>query len=92
MIFSQYKETCEILLNYPNIGDEDIKYYVKKEISNIPHANINVHSRSLISEFPGDELRCISKIQSHSANMTFSEKVDMLEFSIKLHTKKGNHQ
>ena len=24
MIFSQYKETCELLIDYPKIGDEDI--------------------------------------------------------------------
>ena len=48
MIFSQYKETCEVLLYYPTIGGEDIKYYLKKAISNILHANIDVHSRRLI--------------------------------------------
>ena len=25
MIFSQYKETCEVLLDYPKIGGENIK-------------------------------------------------------------------
>ena len=54
MIFSLHKETCEILLDYPTIGAEDIKYYTKKAIRNILHANIDVHSRRLIAEFPGD--------------------------------------
>ena len=74
MLFSMYKETCEVLLDYPTIGVEDIKYYVKKEIGNILHANIDVHSRRLISEFPVDGVKSISKLQSHCANMTFSEK------------------
>ena len=43
MIFSQYNETCELLLDFPKIGGWDIKYYVEKEIRNILHANIDVH-------------------------------------------------
>ena len=38
------------------------------------HANINVHSRILIAEFPKDGIKCIEKLQSHCANMTFAEK------------------
>ena len=26
MLFPQYKETCEVLLNYPEVGGEDITY------------------------------------------------------------------
>ena len=63
MIFSQYKETCQVLLDYTTIGGEDINDYVNKTISNILHANIDVHSRRLISEFPGDGVKCISKTQ-----------------------------
>ena len=74
MIFYQYKDTCKVLLYYPKIGGENIKDFVKKAIMNILHANINFHSRRLISEFPGDGLKCISKLQLHCANMTFSEK------------------
>ena len=74
MIFSQYKETSKLLLNYPKIGGEDIKDFVKKTIRNILHANIDVYSRSLISGFPGDGVKCISKLQSHCASMTFSDK------------------
>ena len=29
MIFSQYKENCEVLLYYPKIGGENIKYLKK---------------------------------------------------------------
>ena len=53
MIFSQYKETCEVLPDDPKIGREDIKYYVKKAIRNILHGNIDVHSRRLICSIPG---------------------------------------
>ena len=52
MIFSQYRETCEVLPKYSAIGGEDINYYVKKAISNILHENIDIHTRRLISELP----------------------------------------
>ena len=57
MILSQYKETCKVLLDYKKIGGEDIKYFVKRAIGNILHANIDVHSRWLIDEFPGDGVK-----------------------------------
>ena len=38
MIFSQYKETCEVLLDYPKIGGDDIiEDYAKKAIRNLLH-------------------------------------------------------
>ena len=50
MIFSKYKETCEVLLDYPKIGGGDIiEDYEKKAIRNILHENIDVHSRRLIA-------------------------------------------
>ena len=54
MIFSQYKETYEVLLDYPNIGGENIKEFGKMAIRNLLHVNIDVHSRILIAEFQGD--------------------------------------
>ena len=60
MIFSQYKETCEVLLYYPTIGGDDIiEYDAKKAIRNILHENIDVHSIRLIAEFPKDGIKCI---------------------------------
>ena len=50
MIFSQYKEACEVLLDYPKIGGEVIKDYVRKDIRNLLHENINDHSRRLFDE------------------------------------------
>ena len=41
---------------------------------NILHTNIDVHSRRLISEFPGGGIKCIEKLQSHCANINFSDK------------------
>ena len=68
MIFSQYRETCEVLLDYPKIGGDDvIEYYTKKAIRNLLHANIDVHSRRLIAEFAKDIIKCIEKLQSHCA-------------------------
>ena len=62
MIFSQYTENCEVLLDYPKIGGEDIKD-LKKPIKNIIYANIDVHSRRLFAEFPVDGIKCIKKFQ-----------------------------
>ena len=45
------------------------------EIRNILHENIDVHSRRLIAEFPGDGVKYISKLQSHCTNMTFTDKI-----------------
>ena len=74
MIFSQYRETCEVLLDYPKIGGDDVKDYAKQAIRNFLHANSDVHIRRLIAEFPKDGIKCIEKLQSHCANMTFSDK------------------
>ena len=72
MIFSQYKESCEVLLYYPKIGgDGIIEDYAKKAIRNLLYTNIDVHSRRLIAEFPKDGIKCIEKLQSHCANMNF---------------------
>ena len=38
------------------------------------HANINVHIRRLISEFPSDGIKFIERLQSHCANITFAGK------------------
>ena len=75
MIFSQYRETCEVLLDDPKIGGDDvIKDYEKKAIRKLLHANVDVHSRRLIYEFPNDGIKCIEKLQSQCANMTFADK------------------
>ena len=47
---------------------------MKKDIGNILHANIDVHSSRVFSEFPVDGIKCIERLQSHSANMTFADK------------------
>ena len=46
----------------------------KKAIRNLLHANIDVHSRRLIAEFPKYGIKCIEKLQSHCANMNFADK------------------
>ena len=38
------------------------------------YANIDLHSRRLIDEFPGDGVKCIEKLQSHCAKMNVSDK------------------
>ena len=59
MIFSQCKETCELVLDYPKIGGGDIKDDAKQAIRNLLRANSDVHSRRLIAEFPKDGIKCI---------------------------------
>ena len=41
-IFSQYTETCEVVIDYPKIGGGDIEDYAKNAIRNILYANIDV--------------------------------------------------
>ena len=44
MIFSQYRETFEVLIDYPKIvGDHAIEDYTKKDTRKLLHANIDVH-------------------------------------------------
>ena len=74
MVFSQYRETYEVLRDDPKLEGGNIKYYAKIAIRNLLHANSCVHSRRLIAEFPDDGIRCIQKLQSHCANMTFADK------------------
>ena len=54
--------------------DDVIEDYTKKAIRKFLHANIDVHSRRLIAEFPKDGIKCIEKLQSHCANITFADK------------------
>ena len=74
MIFSQYRDTCEVLLYYPKIGGDNFKYYATQAIRKRLHANSDVHSRRLISGFPKDVIKCLEKLQSHCANMIFADK------------------
>ena len=75
IIFSQYRETCQVLLDYPKIeGGDVIEYYAKKVIRKLLHANIDLHSRRLVAEFPKDGVKCLEKLQSNCANMTFADK------------------
>ena len=74
MVFSQYIETYEVLRDYPKLEGGNIKYYAKMAIRNLLHANSCVHSRRLIAEFPEYGIKCIQKLQSHCANMTFADK------------------
>ena len=66
MIFSQYKETCEVLIDYPKIGgDEIIEDYAREAIIKLLHKNIDVHIRILMAELPKYGIKCIDKLQSN---------------------------
>ena len=56
------------------------------------HANIDVHSRTLISEFPGDGVNVFQKLNCIVQTRLLLNKVDTIGFSIKLHIKEGNEQ
>ena len=59
MIFSQYTETCEVIIDYPKIGGDDIEDYAKKAIRNLLRENVDVHRKRLIAEFPIYGIKCI---------------------------------
>ena len=90
MIFSQYRETYEVLKYHPKMGGGDVKFYAKQAIRNLLHANSCVYSSRLIAEFPEDGIKCMEKLQSYCANMNFQMKVGMIELSSRLHIKDGN--
>ena len=90
MIFSQYTETCEVLLDYPRIGGDDIKTFSIRAIRDVLHANIDLHSRIIIAELPADGIKCIGNLQSHCANMTFAGKIRYDGIFCKPHIKEGN--
>ena len=59
MTFSPYTQTCEVLLDYPKIGGDNIKDFEKKVIRNLLHANIDVNRRRLIAVFPANGIKYI---------------------------------
>ena len=92
MIFSQYTGICEVILDCPKIGGDDIEDYSKKSKSHLLHANIDVHSRRLIPEFPMDGIKCIENLQSHCENLTFSNKSRYNMTIKRSHIKEGDMQ
>ena len=81
MIFSQYTETCEVLIDYPRIGGDDIEGSAKKAIRNLLRANIDVHSKRLIAEFPSDGINCIEDCNHIVLTWNFLTKVYMIGLS-----------
>ena len=63
-----------MLRDYPKMEEKNVKDYAKMAIRNFFHANSCVHNRSLIAEFPEYGIKCMEKLQSHCANMTFADK------------------
>ena len=54
--------------------------------------NIDVHRIRLVDEFTADGIKCIEKMQSHCANMTFADKSRYNRIFRKSHIKEGNLQ
>ena len=63
-----------MLRDYPKMEGENVKDYAKMAIRNLLHANSCVHNRRLIAEFPEYGIKCMEKLKSHCANMTFADK------------------
>ena len=63
-----------MLRDYPKMEGGNIKYYAKMAIRNLLHANSCIHIRRLVAEFLEDVIKCMEKLQSHCANMTFADK------------------
>ena len=57
MIFSQYTETCEVLLYYPKNMRGGYSRFYKNSIRDIVHERIDVNGRILISELPEYEIK-----------------------------------
>ena len=74
IIFSQYRENYEVPRDYPKMEGGNVKDYAKQAIGNLLHTNSCVRSRRFIAEFPEDGIKCMEKLQSHCANMTFADK------------------
>ena len=92
MVFSQYTETCEVIIEYLKIGGYDIEDYANNSVTNILPANSDIHRRRLIYEFPMDGIKCIKKLASNDANMNFLTKVDMTGLFNRSHKKEENLQ
>ena len=52
----------------------NIKDYAIQAIRNLLHANSCVHSMRLIAELTEYGMKCMEKLQSHCANVTFADK------------------
>ena len=58
----------------------------------ILHANIDEQSRRLISELPVGGIMCIERLQSHCANMNFSDKIKYDSTSHQVTHKEGGSE
>ena len=67
------------LIDYPSIRGEDLPDYSKKATWNLLHTYIDAHSQRLIDEYTGDGVHAISRLKYQCANMTFSEKSDIID-------------
>ena len=56
MILSQYTEICEVIIDDPKTGGNYIEDYAKKAIRNSLYANIDLHRKILIADFPMDRI------------------------------------
>ena len=62
MVFSQNRETDEVLRDNPKMEGGNVKDYAKMAIRNLLHTNSCVHSRRLIAELPEVGIKCMEKL------------------------------
>ena len=76
----------------PRLSKKIRRENLKKVINNIFNENIDVNSRRLIAEFPGDGVKCTEKVQSHCDKMNVSDKSRYDRIFNKSHIKERNLQ
>ena len=82
---SQYRETYEVLRDYPKIEGINVKDYAKFSIRNLFHANSCVHSRRLIAALTEDGIKYMENCNHIVQIWILQMKVDMIELSSRLH-------
>ena len=81
MIFSQYTENCEVIIDNTKIGGDYIEDYAKKSISNPLHANIYVHSRILIADFLIYGIYCLTiQVSMYCENIIYSDSTNVRKY------------
>ena len=89
---SQFNKTFMLLMEYPSIEVEGIPDDAKQVIWNLLHAYIYAHRQMLIDEYPGGGVEAITNLKYQCSNMTFPEKLYIIDSFKKWFTKKGSHK
>ena len=92
MIFSQYKETCEVLLDYQKIGGENIKDFVKNPLGMFFMPTLIYISEGWLLNSQEIEWNTLQNLSHIVPTWIFMTKVGITEFSIRSQIKEGSQQ